>query len=133
MQIKKRDGQTYLAELTDDERQALLWSVEAGHALLLDDPAISTLRREKGISAGILDQLAATDRVFNFPATNDVVTLGDNPTANDGVSRVADAAIVKAGAIAERDDKAADHGLAGVTGGAGAKGRIDRCSKISAG
>ena len=58
MQIKKHDGQTYLAELSDDERQALLWAVETGRALLLDDPDISALTREERISAGFLDGLA---------------------------------------------------------------------------
>src|ERR671934_40040 len=31
-------GDTYLAELSDDERSALAWAVEAGRALLVEDP-----------------------------------------------------------------------------------------------
>jgi len=74
MQIKKRDGQTYLAELTDDERQALLWAVEAGHALLIDDPNISVLRREESIRTDFLDQLA--DDLFLVGSRPDVPSDG---------------------------------------------------------
>ena len=31
---------------------------------------------------------AASTRTFNFPATDDNVTLGDTPPANDGISRI---------------------------------------------
>src|SRR5262249_39157215 len=38
---------------------------------------------------GIFDPLAAATRTFNFPATNDTVTLGDDPASQVGISPVA--------------------------------------------
>jgi|GEM_PF-5324070 len=78
MQICQRNGQTYLAELTDEERVALLWAVESGRALLLHDPDIACLRREKRFSADFLDHLA--DTLFLVGAPSDAPQSGSDQT-----------------------------------------------------
>lgn len=59
----------YRVELTNDERSALVWALEVGRALLLDDPDLAVLAAEKALSAALLDDLA--DRLFLMGATPD--------------------------------------------------------------
>lgn len=58
MRVQRHDGGTYRAELTADERTALLWAVEVGRAVLLRDPDLHILARERAISPELLDELA---------------------------------------------------------------------------
>ena len=63
----------YRTDLTDDERVALVWALEAGRAVLLGDPDLQLLARETAVRPDLLDQLA--DRLFlaGCPATVDTV------------------------------------------------------------
>jgi len=79
MQISRRDGQSYLAELTDEERVALLWAVETGRALLLHDPDIACLGREKRFGVDFLDRLA--DTLFLVGASASAQRRGTDPIA----------------------------------------------------
>ena len=61
----------YRTDLTDDERVALVWALEAGRAVLLGDPDLKLLARETAVRPDLLDHLA--DRLFlaGCPATVD--------------------------------------------------------------
>ena len=58
MHVEPCDGHRYVAELTDDERMALAWAVEAGRALLLGDPDVRLLTCGAAVSTDDLDLLA---------------------------------------------------------------------------
>lgn len=60
-----------LIGMTNEERSALVWALEAGRALLLGDPNLSVLAAEDEVSPDLLDQLA--DRLFlpTFPPQTD--------------------------------------------------------------
>jgi hypothetical protein len=56
------NAQGYLVELTNTERSALVWALEAGRALLLGDPNLAVLAAEDAVRPDLLDDL--TDRLF---------------------------------------------------------------------
>lgn len=58
MQVQRCADGTYEAELTTDERAALIWATELGRAVLLGDPDLHLLVRERAIRAELLDHLA---------------------------------------------------------------------------
>jgi hypothetical protein len=53
-----RDTDGYVMALTEDERCALVWALEAGRALLLRDPYLPVLAAEREVSPEQLDALA---------------------------------------------------------------------------
>jgi hypothetical protein len=55
--LPSADG-TYRAELTTVERAALIWATEVGRAVLLRDPDLDLLARERAVRAELLDELA---------------------------------------------------------------------------